>query len=1314
MGRIEPTHQVRQELLIRNWSQVKYADAVFAITTIQKEGDEMNYGKKAKIVQGKGGTGYAIQMAINEGKPVYVFDQVRKQWVKNINGVWSQSEVPVLTPNFAGIGTREINEAGKQAIRDVYEKTFPKPTQQGSEVVFPLLSNVSLEQNDFVADYLPEKQNDPKTVLEKLIGEETDEETKAVLENMLRNVDKLKTTIDLEVLDGKAGLFKIREGNNGIETSISINPNANMNKASDQRRVIIHELDHAYMVSVLQNPSTELEINFNRNVERLAQEAKTRLGNIQGTENKFEFVAELASNPEFRSKLRNKPDLWSRMLRFVRKLFGMRDSYDQLLDQRYQVIDQIEDLQKLTPDEFALKQPKEPKPMVKKLTVLSQIVENLKAKYRRYEGRNKADLAKKTFKDIGKYEELQKEDRGKFVLKFLTDTANQLKVIGETLPKLEKADAENINAPALVGIKEELASFEILEHLQTDVRKNGSEYFKDEKETPDAKVFNELLGLTRQYKTVVRELERKRAAWFTKQSLPNSRVTEAEMEELLELNDRGDITAINSWLDPNSQTTDPALQAAHRAIKDALASSDRRKFDLLNNDEQQQRKVTYDGVTISYKPTSVYKASEDFDKWVGRKTTLREKYSVILDAESFKQGSEGIRLISPTSAKGKEILSIKPTDKNFALRQFYETFVLQYLHSQTDTPKYLRPGVRIPSIPKSLFEGFTQNEGFGKLTAFSDSLKQQFIAKYDENERKLLNEEGQVDLAIPVRFVAKQDGEGNHLKKEEVSLDLATTLTLAIEEALQRAELTKIEPDLQLIKSALADRKVAVMKKNSGWFGLLTREQEPEILDSGAINTIDGIGSNAYKSMESMMNRFVYGKMKNDEGTFNLFGKKLDVRSTTDAVLKATGFKMLFGNFAVSATNLVMGEMAAIREAVGGKLINLTEWSTAKAKYFKEGLPNLRDLTQKQKQTKFGKFIEFINPGDRKDATKYLGVDDTTAKTLWTNFAKHSFIESNLVGTTTFAVAERFKVLDKDGKEVSFYEGGEFNKNNRFVLKEGHTYKGRKEFIEEDFNEFKNYALALYQEMNGIYNQLDSSAIKASSVGAAVLFMRNWFRSGLRSRWQLKRESVELNQDVEGYYISALVGFTNLFSKEGGWLTKTAQGLQMLWIAGKANPDLLLLPNELGLSQEQKDELVAMRQSNIRKSMFDLYSVALISLAVFLAFSGDEDEDNYTKMMLVRMRRELMTFYSPSTAWEVLKSPTVALKTITDIQSVIWRTVYSPFEVLQDGELEKYEKGKWKDWPKLYADWAKVTGLGQFKQFEDIGTTTRLLGSGVR
>ena len=120
---------MKDDRLIRNWAQVKYSDEIVAIGHLVKRGEKLfpskaNDTRVAENVAVTGGTGYAVAMAILHNKPVYVYDQVRKQWYKNIEGKWSKSEVPTLTKNFAGIGTREINEDGKQAIRDVYEKTF--------------------------------------------------------------------------------------------------------------------------------------------------------------------------------------------------------------------------------------------------------------------------------------------------------------------------------------------------------------------------------------------------------------------------------------------------------------------------------------------------------------------------------------------------------------------------------------------------------------------------------------------------------------------------------------------------------------------------------------------------------------------------------------------------------------------------------------------------------------------------------------------------------------------------------------------------------------------------------------------------------------------------------------------------------------------------------------------------------------------------------------------------------------------------------------------------------------------------------------
>lgn len=127
---------MKDDRLIRNWAQVKYADAVFAVGHLIGKGGKIfpnkaNDNRVAETTVVQGGTGYAVSMAILEGKPVYVFDQIREKWAANIDGVWQWlTEAPVLTKKFAGIGTRSINAAGEQAIRDVFEKTFGDKNEQ--------------------------------------------------------------------------------------------------------------------------------------------------------------------------------------------------------------------------------------------------------------------------------------------------------------------------------------------------------------------------------------------------------------------------------------------------------------------------------------------------------------------------------------------------------------------------------------------------------------------------------------------------------------------------------------------------------------------------------------------------------------------------------------------------------------------------------------------------------------------------------------------------------------------------------------------------------------------------------------------------------------------------------------------------------------------------------------------------------------------------------------------------------------------------------------------------------------------------------
>lgn len=101
-----------KNLIARDWFQVKNSDAIFAIGII------------ADNIVG-GGTGYAVSCAIDNKKPIYVYDQLYKSWFYydyDDDQFQIYEEIPKLTKHFAGIGTRNISNDGINAIMELFEK----------------------------------------------------------------------------------------------------------------------------------------------------------------------------------------------------------------------------------------------------------------------------------------------------------------------------------------------------------------------------------------------------------------------------------------------------------------------------------------------------------------------------------------------------------------------------------------------------------------------------------------------------------------------------------------------------------------------------------------------------------------------------------------------------------------------------------------------------------------------------------------------------------------------------------------------------------------------------------------------------------------------------------------------------------------------------------------------------------------------------------------------------------------------------------------------------------------------------------------
>jgi hypothetical protein len=72
-----------------------------------------------------GGTGWAVELARHWGKPVHLFDQERKGWLRWDGRDWIEEQPPAVAhARFAGAGTRSLSDEGRAAIRALFERSF--------------------------------------------------------------------------------------------------------------------------------------------------------------------------------------------------------------------------------------------------------------------------------------------------------------------------------------------------------------------------------------------------------------------------------------------------------------------------------------------------------------------------------------------------------------------------------------------------------------------------------------------------------------------------------------------------------------------------------------------------------------------------------------------------------------------------------------------------------------------------------------------------------------------------------------------------------------------------------------------------------------------------------------------------------------------------------------------------------------------------------------------------------------------------------------------------------------------------------------
>lgn len=106
-----------RKILQTIWYQVNNGQEIYVVGTVLDDG----------TVQG--GTGWGAEFAKLCNKPLFAFDQDQDAWFTWTGTDWQQernaADAPVIRhPHFTGTGTRSLKPNGRQAIEDLFTRSF--------------------------------------------------------------------------------------------------------------------------------------------------------------------------------------------------------------------------------------------------------------------------------------------------------------------------------------------------------------------------------------------------------------------------------------------------------------------------------------------------------------------------------------------------------------------------------------------------------------------------------------------------------------------------------------------------------------------------------------------------------------------------------------------------------------------------------------------------------------------------------------------------------------------------------------------------------------------------------------------------------------------------------------------------------------------------------------------------------------------------------------------------------------------------------------------------------------------------------------
>lgn len=773
--------------------------------------------------------------------------------------------------------------------------------------------------------------------------------------------------------------------------------------------------------------------------------------------------------------------------------------------------------------------------------------------------------------------------------------------------------------------------------------------------------------------------------------------TTITVKELLEKAD-SDISFFDMWLDAMGDSSDILLQAFDAIVKKAMDAARLKAIDKINELQKIRLDAEKLGITdfdwmferysdgtltgnyvgdINYAQyeRDLKEFNEELDKKYGKRATGEAARKKVDERNAWIDNHTKAVIfgtaIPKASIYGGNLDKLTPNQKIIYDRiiKFKKEIDDLLPENKVETLKAVqsrKDGIQriidSTSSPSSLWENLKTNMGKEFIEMEDDD------ALFGNQRTGLRNFSGQEFMTLPVLYTTR-------LKDpNELSTDIFGSLIAYTAMGARYEQMEKIVDPLEVGRTVVKERYPnqtrgsSTLKETFTQFG----EKVTNVISKGS-------GSNIERRLDDFFECQVYGRYLKDEGTFDIFGKKVNKTKLTSWILKNGSIAQLGFNWLANIANVNTGIAMQNIEAAAGEFFSVKELALADKEYMAHLTATLGELYSRNKKDKLALFDELFNI--KGEFNKNMRFADQRRNLLKRVFGEGiAFLGQEcgdhwLYNRTAIAMALRTKVIVPGKGEMSLWDALEVKDKyedtseiKELVLPKGTTTIEGELF---DIGKFGRKMLHVNQSLFGVYNDEDTCMANRVIAGRLIMQYRKWMKAQYNKRFQASQMSLALGREEEGYY-------------------RTGLRIAMELARGKVQIGALdLTPHE---------------KANIKRCMMELGQLlAVWALASLVEWPDDKDRPWALKLAEYsskRLRHELATLApGPWMSQEIIntvKSPAASLNLATDVTNLTL-SCFDPRDW-----TDEIKSGPYKGWSTLEKNLYKapIPGLREYKQVD--------------